>query len=766
MSQERKLRGRSPTVKRERIARGRLPALALVVSVVGLATSTLVCAQSTGAPNPERNPYFGETHVHTAWSMDAYVGFGLTRGGPDVFYRYAMGETVQHPGGFPVKITRPLDWAADTEHVEYLGAAQSAADPNSPVSRTLLGKAIDFGRRRDAMLTFKLLQVSILKGLPLESLTGPDVLGAYWQKIVAYAEEFYRPGEFTTFAAYEWTSTPNTSNMHRNVIFRDAKKVPDMPFTSIESTDPRDLWRWMDGQRARGNELLAISHNGNLSNGLMFPVETGIEGEPIDREWAEARMRNEPLSEIKQVKGQSETTPALSPADPFANYEVFVWQLLGATGTPHNYGSYIRQAYKDGLALQARLGANPYKFGVVGGADAHINSVPYRQNNYFGVHGNADDTPAKRLHGGALGLNNLWPTPAGLAVVWAEENSREAIFAGLKRKETYTTSGVRMKVRLFGGWDFSPEMLQRADWVQRAYDRGVPMGGDLPALAANAPRFAVWAMKDPTSANLDRIQIIKGWSSDGQSFEKVYDVAWSGEREPDPASGSVPPVGNTVDLMDATYTDTIGAPELSALWIDPEFDPGLDAFYYARVLEIPTPRWSTMEAVKAGEVPPSGAGFQAAIQERAWTSPIWYTPSDTARRSKAAGLTVAELKSRGAQQLDEAALRALIVGRSVQVTNAVTGQSYEILNGVDGRRLITKVDGTLPEADSLVSLFHGSQMQYEVKDGQYLVQIAGTPIAVTVYKLQDRYFAARSSEFGYANYTIKPVDGDGDSGGR
>lgn len=708
-------------------------------------------------PNPERNPYFGETHVHTAWSLDAFVGFGVTVGGPDVFYRYATGETVQHPGGFPVKISQPLDWAGDTEHVEYLGAAQSALDPGNPLSKTLVGRGISFGTRMDGLLTYKLLAATMMKGHPIKELMGPEVLGSYWKKIVAIADEFYRPGKFTTFAAYEWTATPNASNMHRNIIFLDTKKVPDMPFTSIETQDPRDLWQWMDAQREAGNELLAISHNGNLSNGLMFPTVGDEGGQALDRTWAESRMRNEPLSEIKQVKGQSETSPALSPNDEFAGYEVFVWQLMGAKGEPRDYGSYIRQAYKDGLAMQTTLGANPYKFGVVGGSDAHVNSVPYRQHNYQGVHGTADDTVEKRLHGGALGLNNLWPSPAGLTVVWAEENNREAIFAALKRKEAYSTSGVRIKVRMFGGWDFTADMLQRPDWVKQAYATGATMGGDLPAPAAQAPTFALWAVMDPGSAHLDRIQVVKGWSSNGQSFERIYDVAWSGERRPDPATGRVPAVGNTVNLTDATYSNTIGAPELSAVWTDPDFDPALDAFYYARVLEIPTPRWSTIQAVAAGEAPPSGKGFQAIVQERAWTSPIWYTPDDKARAAAPAGVTVAQLTAQGATPLGDADLKLLVVGNTLRVRNTVTGRHYDILNGADGRRLITAVDGEVPEPDGADGLFHGGQMSYELSGGQYRVEIAGTLFEVTVYRLGDRYFGARNDEFGYANYEIEPV---------
>ncbi len=750
---------RKSSCARGTVLRPRWPTLSRSVAVA-LAAALCTAETVNAAPNPERNVYFGETHVHTAWSLDAFVGFGVTDGGPETFYRYATGESVKHPGGFQVKITEPLDWAADTEHVEYLGAAQSALDPESPLSRTLLGKSIKFGREHDALLTFKLLQATIIKDHPIEALMSPDILGTYWQRIVKIADQFYRPGEFTTFPAYEWTATPNTSNMHRNIFFLDSAKVPELPFTSIESDDPRDLWQWMDAQRAAGNELLAISHNGNLSNGLMFPTVKDEGGLALDQSWAETRMRNEPLSEMKQVKGQSETTPALSPNDEFAGYEVFIWQLLGATGEPHNYGSYIRPAYRDGLALQTVIGANPYKFGLVGGSDAHVNSVPYRQHNYQGVHGTADDSREKRLHGGALGLNNLWPTPAGLTAVWAEQNDRPSIFAALKRKEAYSTSGVRIKVRLFGGWQFTPELLSDTDWVKTAYAEGVPMGGDLPARASKAPSFAVWAVMDPSSANLDRIQIIKGWSVNGQSFEKIYDVAWSGDRQPDPDTGRVPPVGSTVNLQDASWNNSIGAPELRTVWTDPDFDPAVDAFYYARVLEIPTPRWSTIQALQAGEVPPSGEGFQPLIQERAWSTPIWFTPDDSARAAAPAGVTTAELLQQGAVKLDADALKALVVGKTLRVRNSVTGDVYDILNGVDGRRLITDVNGEPAPADGMGSVFHGSQMRYELEGDQYTVQIAGTPFAFTVYRKGDNYFTARSNEFGYANYAIEPLAED------
>jgi hypothetical protein len=488
----------------------------------------------------------------------------------------------------------------------------------------------------------------------------------------------------------------------------------------------------------------------------MFPTEVDDRGRPIDRAWAEARMRNEPLTELKQVKGQSETTPGLSPNDEFAGYEVFVWHLLGSgNAPPREYGSYVRQAYRDGVALEQARGFNPYKFGVVAGSDSHVGAVPYRQENFFGVHGTADDTPEKRVSGAAeLGLNSLWVTPAGLSAVWAEENTREAIFAGMKRKETYSTSGTRIPLRFFGGWGYGSDLVQQGDWIRAAYAQGVAMGGDLPAPTGAAPSFAVWAVKDPDAANLDRIQIVKGWSRNGQSFEAVHDVAWAGPRKPDPATGRVPAVGSTVDLARATYTNTIGATELKTVWTDPDFDPSVDAFYYVRVLEIPTPRWSTIQAVALGQLPPSGAGFAPVIQERAWSSPIWYTPSAEARRGAKPGLTVAELRQRGAAALSDAELRELVVGKAFDVRNTVTGQRFEIVYGTTGRRLVTAIDGQPVSLSTAAEILHGGDASYEIRDGRLVTDVAGTPFEVTVYRLGERLYAARSNELGYANYEV------------
>jgi len=510
----------------------------------------------------------------------------------------------------------------------------------------------------------------------------------------------------------------------------------------------------MDAQRAAGNDVVAIPHDGNLSNGALYPRQVIYAGQPIDRADAEARMRNEPVSEVTQVKGQSETTPRLSPEDEFANFNIFVWLLLGAKGVPTDYGSYMRLALRDGIAMQGAFGFNPYKFGMTAGSDSHSAASAYRQDNYFGEHGTFDDTPEKRLspvkH---LNMDNRQVNPAGLTGVWAKENTRESIWAAIFRKETYATSGLRMKVRLFGGWEYDPEVLKQKDWVKTGYAKGAPMGSDLPAAKSKAPSFIVWAESDPTSANLDRVQIVKGWARNGQTFERVYDVAWSGNRKPDSITGKVPPIGNTVDILKGTYKNTTGSTELKAVWTDPDFDPSLDAFYYARALLIPTPRWSTIQAVKVGVVPPEVVPLT--VRDRAWSSPIWYTPSAEARKGAKPGVTVAELKQKGAVALNDAQLKETIVGKTAKVRNTVTGQRFEILYGTGGQRLITAVDGKAPKPEIMGDLMFDPETEYKIHDKHIITTIGGTPFDVIVYKLGDKYLASRSDEYGYANYEVE-----------
>jgi hypothetical protein len=739
----------------------------LAITVVGFGVGVLAGSPGLAQGNPERNAYFGQTHVHTSWSFDAYV-FGNTVTGPEEAYKYALGQPIKHPGGYMVQLKRPLDFQAVTDHAEYVGTVRLANDPTSAISKLPIANKLKVRSKDDIQKIYLFLGASILKNEPIKELLDPQVAGSIWKDTVAIADKYYQPGKFTTFAAYEWTSTPNNSNMHRNVIFKDTKKVPDVPFSSIDSDHPEDLWAWMDAQRQTGNELLAISHNANLSDGIMFPLDVDSKGRPIDAAWAQDRMNNEPLSEITQLKGTSETHPSLSPNDEFANFEILNYLLGGATRTPKIHGSYIREAYQNGLGMQEARGYNPYKFGVVGASDSHDTAVAYNAATFFGAHGLLDATAQARLGGAeTAGLANDQISVSGLGGVWAEENTRESIFAAMQRKETFGTSGTRIKVRLFGGWGFGHDVLNQKDWVKTGYANGVPMGGDLPPLKGKAPTFVVWAVKDPDEANLDRIQIVKGWTKSGQIFEKIYDVAWSGDRKLARApiqnvlyggnDMTLPPVGNTVDVKNATYKNTIGAVELKTVWTDPAFDPSLYAFYYARVLQIPTPRWTTYDAKSLGVPPPSNV--PATIQDRAWTSPIWYTPTAELRAKAARSPTVGELTQRGATALDDAQLRQLIVGRTVAVHNTVTDQRFEITYGVDGRRLISSIDGKLPDAEQMGDLMHpgGLGAQYEIRDGRIVTTIEGTPFEVTAYALGDKLFAARSNEFGYANYEVERV---------
>ena len=744
-----------------KIVAPRAARFALLGAILLSAVLTPALAQET----PQRDVFFGETHVHTSWSFDAYI-FGNMLTGPEDAYKYALGHPIKHPAGYEVQIKRPLDFLAVTDHSEYAGTLRLANDPGSAISTLPIAEKLKVRSKEDIQKIYLWLATTLLKNEPIKELVSPEVAGSVWKQVVEIADKYYQPGTFTTFAAYEWSSTPDNRNLHRNILFKDSKKVPARPFSSIDSVHPEDLWTWMDGQRQAGNELLAISHNANLSDGIMFPLEVDHKGRPIDAAWARQRVNNEPLSEIQQLKGASETHPSLSPNDEFAAHEILTYLLGSIDRAPRLHGSYIREAYQNGLAMQQARGYNPYKFGVVGASDSHNTASSYTEATYFGGHGLMDPTPQARLSGKKeAGLDMALLATSGLGGVWAEENTREAIFAAMQRKETFGTSGVRIKLRFFGGWsDFEDlKLLGRWEsdkaWVKKGYEKGVPMGSDLPAPQAKAPSFVVWAVKDPDSANLDRIQIIKGWSKNGQTFEKIYDVAWSGERQPDPATGKLPPVGNTVDLLKATYENTIGSVELKTVWTDPDFDASLDAFYYARVLEIPTPRWTTIQAKELGMVPPSVV--PATVQERAWSSPIWFSPTEEARRNAPRGVTVADLKQRGAVVLDDAQLKQLVVGKTLTVRNTVTGQRFEILYGTTGRRLITNVDGKQPEAGEMGDVLHsgelGSPAQYEIREGRIVTTIGGTPFEVTVYKVGDKYVASRGNEFGYANYEVEEV---------
>lgn len=755
----------------------------IIISAFIIITITAIAEET-----PQRNAYFGETHVHTSWSLDAF-SLGNTITNPGDAYKYFKGEPIKHPLGYEVKIDTPLDWAGVTDHSEYAGVVQAANEPGSPVSKIPEAAPLVLkSRTKEEMERVALYAINTLaSGPPVKALMSPEIAGTVWKKNVELAEQANQPGKFTAFCSYEWTSMPNNMNLHRNIFFKDCAKVPPMPFSALDSYDPVDLWNWMDTQRKAGNELLAISHNANVSDGRMFPTEVDIKGRPIDAAYAASRDRNEPLIEIKQLKGTSETHPLLSPTDEFAGFEIMSVLLGNPPGRiPHIVGSYARQALKDGITMQDTEGFNPYKFGFGAASDSHNTAVPYRQDNFFGGHTFTDGTIEARMSGTLVGgmFDARIEGTGGLTGVWAEENTRASIWDAMNRKETFAVSGPHIKVRLFGGWEYTPDVVKQKDWVDVGYEKGVPMGGDLPPMKSEAPTFIVWAVKDPTSGNLDRIQIVKGWTKNGQSFEKIFDVVWAGNREPDKWTGVVPPIENTVDIDNATYTNTVGSSELKTVWTDPEFDPSLHAFYYARVLEIPTPRWTTIQAKQLGIAPPDVVA--ATIQERAWTSPIWYTPSDEARKSAKPGLTVAELKNKGAELLEDAQLKELIVEKSVWLQNDVTGEKYMIIYGAlgkgDAEKPLTPVEpGYVTQrfpanqgqfqiryvrkdvaiqslsGDAVDASYLGTSQTYNIQNGKIATELVGTPIEISVYKLGDTYYGARSNEFGYANYQIVPA---------
>jgi hypothetical protein len=734
-----------------------------VFAVTWAATGPPALAQ----PNPDRDAYFGEEHIHTSWSVDAWLmGNRLT--GPDDALKYAQGQTIKHPLGYDIKIETPMDWMGVTDHSEYVGVTKEANTPGSALSKLPEAQPLILKNPNDEADIQKVFTylVNMLSKPPVKAFMTPQVAGSIWKDNVRIAEDNNHPGKFTAFCSYEYTSQFDNRNLHRNIFFRDCAHVPEMPFSALDSWHPEDLWNWMDAQRKAGNELLAISHNANLSDGWMYPTDVDSLGRPIDAAWAAARDRNERLVEIKQIKGQSETHPLLSPNDEFANYEIMS-ALLGLPPTVGRVdriqGSYGRQALKDGLTMQDVRGYNPYKFGMAGGSDSHNTGSPYRQDNFFGGHGQIDGTVERRMAGVlAFGTMDVrLENPGGLTGVWAEENTRASLWDAMYRKETFGVSGPHIKVRLFGGWNYTGDILNAADWVHQSYAGGVPMGGDLspmPQGKGTAPTFVVWAVKDPTSANLDRIQIIKGWTQNGQSFEKIFDVAWAGDRKPDKWSGRVPAIQSTVDIEKASYSNDVGSTELKTVWTDPEFDASLHAFYYARVLEIPTPRWTLIQAVQAGIPPPDMVPLTG--QERAWSSPIWYTPSAEARKNAPAGMKVADLKAKAATQLNDAQLKALIVGKAFWLRNDVTGEQFSVAYTADGQSNVWHVgmnaDTPSYVGDPVRNGYEGVTTPYKIEGGKVVTSISQAPFSVTIYQLGDTYYAARSNEFGYANYEIIP----------
>ena len=586
--------------------------------------------------------FWGDTHVHTSFSTDA--GMVGNRLGPDEAYRFARGEMVVASSGVRARLQRPYDFLVVADHAENLGLAPMIAEKNPDLLRLEFGKKI-------AGLVYdgKFGDAYALWGQGMATRTDPlkgqeALTRTMWERLTASAEKFNEPGKFTALIGFEWTSSPGGNNLHRNVVFRDGKHEADqiIPMSNYDSSDPEDLWKWMAAYEAKtGGRVLAIPHNGNLSNGLMFDDVTFADKKAIDRDYAERRMRWEPVYEVTQMKGDGEAHPALSPNDEFADYGTWDKGSFGPDPkTPDMLPrEYAREALKRGMRYEEKLGVNPFKFGVIGSTDTHTSLSTTEENNYFGKATPAEPSAdAGRFQekitgflakpgGPDITMRHFQTLAAGLAAVWATDNTREALWDALSRKEVYATTGTRMTVRVFAGWDFEAADVQRPDFARTGYLRGVPMGGDLSkAPDGKAPTFAIRALRDVDGANLDRVQIVKGWlDSKGAMHEQVYDVMCSDKRAINDKHRCAKAVGNTVDVKTATYTNSIGDALMMAYWKDPAFDPKQRAFYYVRVLEIPTPRWTTYDAAFFGvelpkDVPPTH-------QERAYTSPIWYTPS-------------------------------------------------------------------------------------------------------------------------------------------
>lgn len=612
--------------------------------------------------NPDRNAFFGDLHVHTGYSFDAYA-FG-TIATPYDAYRYALGEPINHPSGYEVQLRQPLDFYAVTDHAMFMGLLKEAADTTTEFSKNDVAQPLhninapdnygrfSFSNRSSVFATFLPNVIGEVVGGTLTSEELEPVTRSAWQDSINAADQFYQPGKFTTFAAYEYTSsTDEMGNLHRNVIFRGTERLPVMPFSRFHSQNPEGLWDWMDKLREDGIESLSIPHNSNGSNGAMFALEDWA-GDPMDDNYAEQRMRNEPLIEITQVKGTSETHPGLSETDEWADFELMPFRV--ATTLPSALpGSYARDGLLRGLGMAEKGIENPYKFGFVAASDTHTGAISVDESNFFSKVGVLDGTPEMR---GSVPASFLMRTvvkysaptmlkevdgkdylelstfatwgASGVAGVWAEENTRDAIYDAFRRKETFATSGPRMKLRFFAGYDFDTTLLDDPNMVSKAYERGVTMGADLAASGDRPPQFLVWAVSDAIGGvPLQRAQVIKGFVKNGEHNEVVYDVACSDGLSVDPSTHRCPDNGARVNLADCSITPNVGASELKTLWQDPDFEPGQEAFYYVRVLENPTCRWSTWDAVKAGVAPRSD--LQKTIQERVWSSPIWYAKAET-----------------------------------------------------------------------------------------------------------------------------------------
>ncbi len=582
--------------------------------------------------------YWGDTHVHTDNSLDAR-GFGVTIG-PEEAYRFARGEEVTASNGMAFKLGRPLDWLVVADHSDGMGAMKEIIAGNARLLQdpTVRGWHNAFAEGGEAAFkaTMDVINAFSQGNVP-EIVLDREFQQTVWDEYIDIAEEFNDPGRFTAMIGYEWTSTENGNNLHRNVLYRgdgdEARKI--VPYTTAESFNPEELWKWMANyEQHTGGRVLAIAHNGNMSNGIMFPVETNpASGQPLTGDYAKTRARWEPLYEVTQIKGDGEAHPFLSPDDEFADFETLELGNLNLTVVKEKdmlQYEYAREALKNGFKLEDTLGTNPYQFGMVGSSDTHTALSAVEEENYIGKHAGTEPSPERWNHPMAKFAGRQYDgwamSASGYAGVWATENTREALWDAMERREVYATTGPRMLVRFFGGWEFEEQDAQNRLPAVIGYTKGVPMGGELrKAPSGKSPTFLLAALKDPLSGNLDRAQIVKVWYKDGKTFEKVYDVVWGdAEKRKLDSEGKIPPVGNTVDVANATWTNTIGDSELLGVWKDPDFDATTPAAYYARIIEIPTPRWTAYDAkrfsVKLDD------NVWVTIQERAYTSPIWYTP--------------------------------------------------------------------------------------------------------------------------------------------
>ncbi|MDH3825855.1 MAG: DUF3604 domain-containing protein [Desulfobacterales bacterium] len=639
--------------------------IAVIFSLVFIGLSTPALAQDIGSPDPKvirglypgkaYSPYakrsfpsrvfWGETHLHTGLSLDAGV-FGNILG-PEDAYRFARGEEIKSSTGQPVKLGRPLDWLAVTDHTDAMGLATDIqrgarnimADPKGKQWAEGFAKGGEAAGKAAFDLITNFAQMTLPPQILKDYSPGSPVTNGVWDRIVDAADHFNEPGRFTALIGYEWTSVPKGFNLHRNVILRDdgmrAKQV--VPLTTqppYGTQDPLDLYKWLaDYENKTHGQALALAHNGNLSNGWMFPEDKTYFGKKVDKNYVEQRAKWEPLYEMTQMKGDGEAHPYLSPNDEFADYENWDKGNLDLTELKKPEmlkGEYAREGLKTGLKLEKKFGTNPYKFGMVGATDSHTGLATAEEENFFSKSVSVEPSPTRVSHpfikSKLAAIEGYTIVASGYQGVWATENTRAAIFDAMKRKETYATTGPRIPVRFFGGWEFTDNDLRSRTPAFIGYEKGVPMGGDLTrAPKGKAPTFMVFALRDPIGANLDRIQIIKGWLDEkGKTHERIYDVAVSGDRTIDKDGRCKAPVGNTVDIEAANWTNTIGASELATIWTDPDFDPKEKAFYYARVIEIPTPRWVLYDKVRLGAKIPKEA--KLTHQERAYTSPIWYTP--------------------------------------------------------------------------------------------------------------------------------------------